>query len=125
MDLSSHGAARPAMQNMERNESWKLESERSAGDATNKMSAAIATELSSSTRRKKRMVRITSKVIRAARKTGGRCSTTATYASTQRTTAIDVHVRESLSLRAVQKRNAAKAPTCSPATTSTWKTPVF
>jgi hypothetical protein len=35
------------------------------------------------------------------------------------------HPGESRSLRASQNNSAANAPACNPATTSTWKTPVF
>src|SRR5260370_40630772 len=107
------------MQNMERNESWKLESASSAGDATSRTSAAIATEFSNSTRRKKRSAKTTTSVINAARNTGGRCSTTPTYATTHARTASEVHVRQRLSLRATQNENAANARTCIPPTAST------
>jgi len=70
--------ATPAMQAMDKNESWKLESRSSSGLAMSSNSPAMAAELSNSSRRKEYAPPRTIVAINAARKTGGRCSITAT-----------------------------------------------
>ena len=62
----------------------------------------------------KRSARTTTRVISAARNTGGRCSTTPTYATTHARTASDVHTRESLNLRAYPKQKRGECANVQP-----------
>ena len=97
----------------------KVESRRASGLAASRIRAAIAAEFSSSNRRNKNPPSTTIAAIIAARNTGARCSTTATYAeSIVARTASSTLVTAAAS-RPIQLGANARAPPCKPATTST------